>query len=77
MEKIPWDAPKPWRNPVTNRPFLDPSKDYPNGLGLSNEEIEEGLEFLLRHGQELKRQAEEKKASKEAGGGEAKAKATA
>lgn len=34
---------------VTGKKGLDPNKDYPNGLGLSNEEIIEGYEALARY----------------------------
>ncbi len=57
MEKIPGDAPKPWRD-ANNRPFLDPSKPFPNELGLSVEEINLGYEAIAQVQKQLRQAAE-------------------
>jgi hypothetical protein len=46
------------------KPFLDPNREYPNGLGLSREEIEEGYRILA----EIARERKEKDAPKESAG---------
>ena len=49
-----------------HKPFkLDPNQDYPNGLGLTREEIEEGMDILVETNGSLRREAVEK-AAKEA-----------